>query len=439
MSLVDITDVTLHPSDVIPLVGCSIDYPRPNSHTDIYEIDVAGWVLGPDGPPEAIELIQDDQLLRQIVLNIPRVEVAKLFPDVPNAERCGFWTSCGVTSLGTQFKIEIDALFQNNVRVRLGTISGRHQPLRSSFQPTLQPLMLTSLGRTGTTWLMQLLSQHPAIVAHTAHPNEVKSGSYWMHMLTVLAEPANLGQSAHPDSFDATPFWVGNQPFHSVGITGRNSALREWLGRQYVEDLAGFCQRSIENFYVHLGMTQGRTSPMYFAEKHRPEKLPRIIWELYPKSREVFLVRDFRDMLCSIFAFNARRGFSSFGREQAGDDEDYVRQLRSDAERLIAEWTERSHRAHLVRYEDLVLHPEPTLEALFSYLDLDRDPLTIHGILERASTDTEESREHRTSSDPKSSIGRWRCEADPQLRRWCDETFTDLLPAFDYADHAVTA
>ena len=35
--------------------------------------------------------------------------------------------------------------------------------------------------------------------------------------------------------------------------------------------------------------------------------------ELYPDAREVFLVRDFRDMVASIFAFNRKRGVRGFG------------------------------------------------------------------------------------------------------------------------------
>ena len=38
------------------------------------------------------------------------------------------------------------------------------------------------------------------------------------------------------------------------------------------------------------------------------------MWELYPRAREVILVRDFRDMVSSMFAFNAKRGFQGFRR-----------------------------------------------------------------------------------------------------------------------------
>ena len=41
--------------------------------------------------------------------------------------------------------------------------------------------------------------------------------------------------------------------------------------------------------------------------------------ELYPAARELFLVRDFRDMIASMQAYNARKGFGDFGRETAAE------------------------------------------------------------------------------------------------------------------------
>ena len=52
---------------------------------------------------------------------------------------------------------------------------------------------------------------------------------------------------------------------------------------------------------------------------------PRHTWELYPHAKEVFLVRDFRDMALSILSFDERRGFAGFGRPEGATDEEYMR------------------------------------------------------------------------------------------------------------------
>ena len=62
------------------------------------------------------------------------------------------------------------------------------------------------------------------------------------------------------------------------------------------------------------------------------------MWELYPDARELILVRDPRDMLASILAFNRRRGFDAFGREDVGTDQEYVHRIRGDLVRLRDHW-----------------------------------------------------------------------------------------------------
>ncbi len=49
-----------------------------------------------------------------------------------------------------------------------------------------------------------------------------------------------------------------------------------------------------------------------------------MIREVYPRAQEVILVRDFRDMVASILAYNAKRGYTAFGREHVDNDEEYI-------------------------------------------------------------------------------------------------------------------
>ena len=79
-------------------------------------------------------------------------------------------------------------------------------------------------------------------------------------------------------------------------------------GSDHVADLATFAQQRIDAVYRQVAaLGDGRAE--FFAEKCLPEgNVPQLLRELYPDAREVFLVRDFRDMLCSIRAFNEKRG-----------------------------------------------------------------------------------------------------------------------------------
>jgi hypothetical protein len=276
-------------------------------------------------------------------------------------------------------------------------VATKHQPLRSSFQPRLQPLMITSLARTGTTWLMRVLAEHPAIVIYRAYPYELKSARHWLQSLKAQAElPA-----AEPGSAD-------------------------------VEQLAGFVQRSIEEFYRQIADLQGQEAPTYFAEKHSAGDLPWLVWELYPQAREIVLVRDFRDMLCSILAFNAKRGTAEFGRQRVASDLEYVARLGPRVARLVKSWKARADRAHLVRYEDLVLRPAATVSLALEYLELERTPATVRAMIQRASEETPELRHHRTSRDAEASIGRWQQDLDGTLKAACTEAFGEALEECGY-------
>jgi len=296
----------------------------------------------------------------------------------------------------------------------------------------LQPLMLTTIGRAGTTWTMRVLSEHPKIVVHRWHPYELRAARYWMHMLKVLSEPKNPYQSAEANSFQTNKSWVGHNPFYPEPMM-TTPGLVEWFGRTHIEELAAFCQRSAEECYRRIAARQGQTAAAYFAEKHRPDYLPWLVWELYPSAKEVFMVRDFRDVVSSMMAFNARHGRIVLGDPRVRSHEEFARSLREQAVRRLSEsWSKRQDRAHLIRYEDLIRQPVETLRDVLDYLGLDHDDATIEGTLSRARANNLDMQQHVTSGDVEASIGRWRRSLDPGLQEACREIFGEALEKFGY-------
>ncbi len=66
-------------------------------------------------------------------------------------------------------------------------------------------------------------------------------------------------------------------------------------------------QAAVESFYREYASGRKSTTPAFFAEK--VVLAGRYDWtmrQLYPRGREIFLVRDPRDRLASVLAFNAR-------------------------------------------------------------------------------------------------------------------------------------
>jgi hypothetical protein len=277
-----------------------------------------------------------------------------------------------------------------------------------------------------------LLSKHPEIVALHPFHYEGRLTSYWMEVLQALAEPTSYMQAIVPELYDGD-WWLGDRRPNPLPLQLTQVDVPRWLGSENVEVLAGFCQSRLDGFYKRLAEAETQVAPRYFAEKCRPGSTPRLIGELYPDGREILLVRDPRDMICSILDFNAKRGFQLWGRDKRDNDDDWFSYLGADASRMLESWRERRERTHVVRYEDLVADPESTLGAAFTYLGVDGGAGTIRRVIEGALKLTPEAQvSHRTSTSIEASVGRWRQELSPERQAKCVEVFREFLYEFRY-------
>lgn len=425
--------------EVVPLpagdgvVAHGIDQPVAGQRGDEYTVVVAGWVLAAVGPL-AVEVVADDRVVQLEPVSLVRPDVAARHPDL-GRRPSGYSTRVSLVGLAPDARLELRAVLPGDRRVVLGHVQLDRPPLASGASARYQPLMVTSLGRMGTTWAMRLLAEHPSIVAHRAYPYELMAARYWAHQLRVLSGPAHYECAGSPDTFAEDRWRVGPNPFYGP-VVNDTPALRRWFGGPQVERLAGFCVETIDAFYTELAEIQGQRPAGFFAEKCLPDHLPPMLWELYPGAREIVLVRDIRDVVCSMLAFNAKRGNQSFGRDKARDDRDFVHNLARDMRRLRLSWEQRADRVELVRYEELVVEPEAVLRRVLRYAGLDDGDDVIAAMCEGAGQEQAGLDAHRTSEGPQQSIGRWRRDLAPELAEACQEEMHDTLSAFGYESEA---
>jgi hypothetical protein len=412
-----------------------IEFPREWHEGDLYTMGIKGWVIGRNARATAVETVYHDHVIRTDPVRGPRADLAPAFPDLPPDLDMHFHSLLGVVGLRPEFKLLVQAVLDDGRRVPMAHIRATHEPVRSGYEPLIRPLMLTCLGRSGTTWMMRMLASHPEIVVYDRHPYEGTFAKYWMHMVRVLSQPADMIDSYEPETFHNEIWHLGYNPFYDIGLS-REPISHDWFGREHVERLARFCQSNIDSWYTTVARAQGQPPPTYFAEKHQwPNYIPVLTWELYPNAKEIFLVRDFRDMVFSILAFDRKRGFAGFGRPEGRSEEDYVRmELRDMARHLRKSWVTRRDRAHLVRYEDLVFRPNETVRGFLEYLELDASPASVERALANGTEETAELNAHRTSSKAEESIGRWRREGDDHLRELCNDVFGEILEEFGYSE-----
>ena len=262
----------------------------------------------------------------------------------------------------------------------------------------------------------------------------MRLGAYWMHVLTVLSGPANHFSSSHPDRFQTERLFVGNNPFARLHALG--PALRSWFGGEAPEDLAAFCQRNIDAAYLRLARDQGEAPGRYFAEKNIPTYAPRLLAHVYDGAKEIILVRDFRDVICSMLAFDRKRQSLNFQRDDADDVEAFTCRIADEYGQLAAIWAERQASALLLRYEDLIREPQVSLSRVAEYAGIDPSPAVIGRMAATLGLDDDTTRGHRTTDNGPQSIGRYRDDMNEDLRALCLEIGADLLARFGYATEA---
>lgn len=416
------------------LLGAHIDHPVASAAADSYAVEVRGWAIGADAPVVAIEVSLG---ARKTILKAspgePRPDVGSEFPDVPHAQSSGFRTLVGVLENRARFGMEVHARLSDGSRVRIGRLEGERRPIRADFEPTIQPLMLNTIGRSGSTWLAWVLSCHPEVVGYRPMQFETRVATYWTSVFQGLAQPRSyLSQLVTTNLESDRRWWLGDGARSTPKID--DPSLEGWLGGDAVEDVAAMCQARIDAFFRQLSVDRDKPDARFFLEKFLLEPVVLdLLTELYGGTREIILVRDFRDVASSVLAFNRKRGFQAFGREHVDSDVEYIHSVASkQALGVLQRWEERKDDAHLVRYEDLLTEPETTLERAFGFVGVDPSAEVVGKTLERAENDAPSMDHHRTATDPSATIGRWRDDLSAELISACAESLDPMLEAFGY-------
>jgi hypothetical protein len=369
---------------------------------------------------------------RDVLVNLPIDAPAPGSSDASGQPEVDFALELDALDLDPTFDLRLRAVMADESRVLFAAVSGKRRAVLGGYKPRHQPLMVTSLGRTGTTWLMRLMAEHPGVVTYRQYPYEIRPAKYWLHLFRILSGVPDPGKVVgQPQEFHLETLAVGANPFRAPAFSAL-PPLEAWAGTDYRERVAAFALESIDQWYELAAEAQGEAGATYFAEKQFPDQFPRLVWSLYPGAKEVILVRDFRDMVSSMLAYNRKRGYDDFSRRGHDSDETWVEKLVPGVNELARAWKRRGDRAHLIRYEDLIANPTAILSKLFAYLDLDHSPATIAQVITKASADPSELSRHQTTRDPAASIGRWRQDLSPELQAATNEAFQFALDTFGY-------
>lgn len=292
----------------------------------------------------------------------------------------------------------------------------------------IKPILLRTQARSGSTYLMQLLSHFPDIVVTNVHPYEIRIAQYYAGCYETLSALADHEYSSRPNFFhrDKGLKWIGANPFNNNG----KARYQRWIQEQYNPSLQNFFLKTIENYYKNEAAAQNKKAPLYFCEKsfyinRGPDFQDANVMETLQKDIiDIFLVRDPLDILVSqISFFRKNQNFSDKSIKQV------IVNLTKHMNNMVRDYCRKPN--IVVRYEDLIYNPKISLFNLSQALELEYDNDFFKQIIRDVSSNTEQK--HITSKSSLDSIRRWERELSPEIISFAKQEMKEYITAFQYS------
>ncbi|MDE2516567.1 MAG: sulfotransferase [Rhodospirillales bacterium] len=288
--------------------------------------------------------------------------------------------------------------------------------------PELQPVLVTAPGRSGTTQMMNRLSQATAIVAGELYPFETRLIAYYGAVYKVLTAPADLARSTHPDRLEGDGFHVGSNPFRDGGYApnfGDPNNFNAFFSAAVPHTLAETLRSLILSYYALLAGDQGKRGVRFLAEKNNnlDDYVSQFMRLLFGSVREIVMLRDPRDLLTSQLSYFA-----------GAEVENSIVETTESCRLLRALRKQARPDTLFVRYEEMIFRPAATFRQISDFLGTE--------VPEAGESEREASifQEHATSASPVASVGRWRRDLAPEIAERCTIAWADFLTDFGYDD-----
>ena len=340
---------------------------------------------------------------------------------VEGAERCGFLF---------EFKPPLTIFRAHAIEVRhadTGTPvrnGAKTCPCPVNGRMPLAPILITSRGRAGTTLLMKEFVDHPDIVAADIYPYEVKLANYYASAYKVLVShktPPADDRGMDYVEMARRLMTVGGNPFNNPGRhkLASGDAIADIFEQDFPNQLSFLFRDTIARYYRALAHTYRKTGAHFFAEKSDIDADTRIgVRMLLGELREIVMIRDPRDFMCSA------KAFWKMTPEQALETVAYT------TRRMEEIAAEQAPDTLFVRYEDLIQDPVATRQAIGRFVGI--EPPAGADARGDAKAGAALLGIHATSASPERSIGRWASDLDAAEIAACNARFASFMARFGY-------
>ncbi len=384
-------------------------------HVDeVSHAQVRGWAIQPrSSAPATIQVVVNGHLHGTCVADGIREGLGEFIGQPGDDAHAFEYEFRPALSMYREHRLEI----RNAATNRLLPSGARTIHVIHAARGMLAPILITSRGRTGTTYLMKHLLAHPEVEVADTYPFEIELMTYYVSALNVLLAPRFDGTQDEPDMAAAAEEMcrIGRNPWNRPAL--HQTIGGEELERMFSESiplrLSSLFRNIILDYYGIVARKMEKRRARFLAEKcGLGENTRQGIRGLMGEVKEIVLVRDPRDFFCSAKAFWRWTG-------------EEILAMMDDVFGFYAQLAARTeHDTLLVRYEDLIEGPKDTLGRIGNFAGLTEECPEQEA--------TELFHRHGTSASPGASIGRWRREMTAADTEHCKRRFGLFMEQFGY-------
>lgn len=285
----------------------------------------------------------------------------------------------------------------------------------------LEPILVNSTGRSGTTLLMQLLGTSPQIAFDRNYPFEVRYLSYLLHWALLLNTQWQPNESWNPAENLKHPGRQIVGPFPYANAKLWPGPGMELWPKCFETAWQEFSRTVISKV---KGINGTGIYPQYYAEKISLWVTEYLEQQAIPY-RSLFLIRDPRDVFLSISAFDKQRGFAGFNRYPEDTDLDFAKRLMKSYQHMHKHKIMTSPSNLVVKYENLATDLPGEAQRLSQWLNVELNAALVKN-------QEAQFKHHMTSVSPEKSVERWRHELSKELNDFFIQELGEELRYFGY-------
>ncbi|WP_172451839.1 sulfotransferase [Sphingobium sp. SA916] len=363
---------------------------------------IAGWFVSTRELDDGLVIRVGSQNIGSIRMG-KRADVGDKLGTHSTLKAYGFDDFINALWLTRSFCFTAWAITTDGVEIPIFFAEGRIERPEEDIARVAQPLYVVSMGRSGSTLLMNVLRSMHGIVASATYPQEFMQSIWLARSVAQMATTANHEVHSQEDLWaPAKP--VGPSPFlhpaymdQSEIAAYANNAFE--VGRTSALEIARRAYRS-----------NGISSSTWFAEKCQPTAIVNLLNWVYAYSRFIFLTRHPADVFLSRVDFRARRGDTTFAFEGSKSDPFGLNALKDDTDNMLLLIEQLpSEKVLIVKYENLIADRTMEIQRIRSFLNL-----PTNSNFDADVANPEDAGQHRTSMQ-NDGVDRWRSQLPADL------------------------